>query len=415
MSVSKISRSLVVAIFVVVIILIGSQSIYLNISNLNISENSSISRLMYTLLLLLFFIMYGVIKSRFNKRRLVKRLSLFYRYVYLVVIAFFIKIISINIYVEDINIIYLIVCSILGAISAVCIKKIIYNVSKSDMLSVLGMFMFILLPNILNDSDDYLRSVCMNLSTLLYVVFMQKLIDELKQPNVKTLKYIKLSSVVGIFIAFSVLTGIYSYIYLIIGFVMLFITSDLDKTNINIPNKVISKLRQKNKEVLYRIERIYINKKYISILAMLLMSVIAFYLLGGVIGFINNDHLSNVFINYNNSITYNINSNVTSMNLSLNNLLSEIGNIANNAKTYYLVLIIYILFLEVLTAILRRRYDTKSTILKTLFICLIVFSVIFKYNTLVFYQLYTSLLILIAITNTSNIYLNRDERIKLLN
>lgn len=416
MNISKISRTLVVIVFVTVIIIIGSQSIYLNFNSqdtLEVIEASSVSRLIYVILLLTFFIMYAVIKSKFSKKRIVKKLSLLYRYIYLITITLIIKIISINLYIEDINVVYIILCSIIGTISAVCIKKIIYNVSKSDMLSVLGMFMFALLPNILNDSIAYVSSICINLVVLLYIVFMQKLIDELKQPKIKTLKYIRLSLVVGVLMGLSMLTSICSYIYLIILVAMLFVTSNLDKTNINIPNKMISKLRQKNKEMLYSIERIYINKKYISVIIMLAIGVICFYSLGTFINGIDSNCLNCVFKASNSSILDNVNK--VAINLDFNSIVMAVRSIAANARVYYTVLIVYILLLELLTAYLRRSYDTKSTILKTLFILLVVFSVIFNYNTYVFYQLYTVLLILIAITNTSNIYLNRDERIKLLN
>ncbi|MNI68562.1 hypothetical protein D3C73_1242650 [compost metagenome] len=68
-----------------------------------------------------------------------------------------------------------------------------------------------------------------------------------------------------------------------------------------------------------------------------------------------------------------------------------------------------------LTVILRRRYDTKSTIMKIMFI-LTLFSYSACSNSIYLYQpVFTIQLILIAIVNTSNIYLNREERIKLLN
>ncbi|MEG1705589.1 MAG: hypothetical protein RR290_03325, partial [Clostridia bacterium] len=95
--------------------------------------------------------------------------------------------------------------------------------------------------------------------------------------------------------------------------------------------------------------------------------------------------------------------------------LLNFKNLVNTSKGYFLTLSIYILFIEILTVILRRRYDTKSTIIKMLFILLVTFYSLFGLNVYIYSHIISMLLILISIINTSNLYLNRDERIKLLN
>ena len=66
--------------------------------------------------------------------------------------------------ITDISVIYIIICSLIGTISSIVIKKIIYNVSKSDMLSVLGMFMFTFLPNVIDNKLEYTNVIKLVLS-----------------------------------------------------------------------------------------------------------------------------------------------------------------------------------------------------------------------------------------------------------
>ena len=414
MSVSKISRSLIVAIFTAIIILICVVGIYLNYED--IKNILDISQAIYAILLISFSLLYAGIKEKFSKRRVKKKLSLTYRYTYLIVITFFAKIISIIMNMEYLNTIYILIFSIIGTISGVIIKRIIYNVSKSDMLSVLGMLMFTFLPNIENNEIEYIRSISITLIILFIIAQFQKLIDELKQPNVKTNKYILLSIITGGLIGTSILTGVYSYIFLTLLIIILFITENLDKTTLKFPSKIINKLRQRNKEAIYKLELIYINKKYISVVVIIITAICVFYLLSYVIQIINIPIINNIFINSStDNILYNMDKNIINSKINIDSLWQGIVNIVKNAKMYYTILSLYIIVIEILTVVLRRRYDTKSTILKTLFIAFVAMGTIFNYNFEVYYLIYTSLFILIAITNTSNLYLNRDERIKLLN
>ena len=97
------------------------------------------------------------------------------------------------------------------------------------------------------------------------------------------------------------------------------------------------------------------------------------------------------------------------------------GSFANNtnilnstSKTYYILLYSYIIFIEILAIVLRRRYDTKSTVMKLFFILLYVCISVFGLDITHYQMILTVFLILISIVNTSNIYLNREERVKML-
>ena len=297
------------------------------------------------------------------------------------------------------------------------LKKIIYNISKSDLLSVVGMLMYALLPNQITDKLMYFSMASLTLFTLLVIMQMQKLIDELKQLGIKTKRYIILSMITGVLIGITILLNLNSIIWIVIAVSLMFVTSNLDKTHLNFSNKIINNLRQKNKEILYSIERIYINKIFISVVVILIFSYISYFALNFVI---LKSYNIPVVTNAINSIKDPVGNNVIN-NLKLfqtmekDNIISNFQNLISYSKGYFLILSIYIIFIEVLTVCLRRRYDTKSTIIKVLFILTITFSTLFGLNILIYGQLITVLLILISIINTSNLYLNRDERIKLLN
>ena len=56
----------------------------------------------------------------------------------------------------------------------------------------------------------------------------------------------------------------------------------------------------------------------------------------------------------------------------------------------------------------------KSTLLKIIFISLIFVLTIYKVNILYYQPVLTLLLVIICIVNTTNIYYNREERIKMI-
>ena len=70
--------------------------------------------------------------------------------------------------------------------------------------------------------------------------------------------------------------------------------------------------------------------------------------------------------------------------------------------------------MEILAIALKRRYDTKSTMMKALFLFILNSIYLFNLNVAFYEPLLTVLIVLIAIVNTSNIYLNREERVKML-
>lgn len=414
MSISKISRSLVVVIFIVLIILLIFTNIYLTFSDLALN-NGIIGKTVYVVTLLGLITIYAFIKEKLSKKKVKKVISLTYRFMFLITVTVLAKIMTIYTVVIGLSKFTTLTFTIISVLSAVILKKIIYNISKSDILSVVGMLMFALLPNTITDKLIYFNMISLTMFILLVIMFMQKLIDELKQLGIKTKKYTCLSLVTGLFIGMTMLLNLNSIIWIVVSLSLILVTSNLDKTHVNFSNKIINNLRQKNKEMLYSIERIYINKIFISVVVILASSYLSYLLLNFAVS-LNIPIITNVISSVKDPIGNNVIENIKLFKtIEKDNIIGNFQNFIANSKGYYLVLCIYILFIEILTVFLRRRYDTKSTIIKILFILMVTFYTLFGLNILVYGQIFTVLLILISIINTSNLYLNRDERIKLLN
>jgi len=416
MSISKISRGLVVAVFTVLIILLIFTNIHLTFSDLSLKYNI-VAKIIYVIGLLGLITIYALLKEKLNKKKVKKVVSLTYRYVFLITVTFLIKIIFIYTMIKDISKFTTLAWAIISVLSAVVLKKIIYNISKSDLLSVVGMLMYALLPNIITNELIYFNMSCLTLFSLIVIMYMQKLIDELKQLGIKTNKYAILSLLTGISIGATMLLNLNSIIWIVVTLSMIFVTSNIDKTHLNFSNKIINNLRQKNKVMLYSIERIYINKIFISVVIIFISSYLSYTLLNILIlKTINIPIITNVISSIKDPVGNNVIENFRLFKtIEKSNIISNFENFVFNSKGYYFMLCIYILFIEILTVFLRRRYDTKSSIIKILFIVMITMYTLFGLNILVYGQLLTALLILISVINTSNLYLNRDERIKLLN
>ena len=104
----------------------------------------------------------------------------------------------------------------------------------------------------------------------------------------------------------------------------------------------------------------------------------------------------------------------TSVDTSMSNVTDQAYSFAGMSTKFYLLCYIYIIIMEILSIILHRKYDTKSTLLKIIFISLVVSLFIFKINIMYYQPLLTLLLVIICIVNTTNIYYNREERIKMI-
>ena len=407
MSISKISRSLVVVLFVALIIFMGYEDVILLLNNSSNSTTLNILKVVYIIVTFLLVGLYVYIKDKLYRMKIKRNISLIYRYIYISFIVIVMSIISIYKYLYLIDNLTLGIYVLLKFIIGLILKKIIFNVSKSDILSVLGLFGFAMLPCVYFDINILFTNLINTLVVFIAILIIQKLIDELKQRGIKNKKYLFFSLLLGIFIGFTIILGISAYLWGLIALMSLILTVNLDKTHLDFPKKIMTFANQKIKDALYKVERININKLVFSIFVITIVACIVSFI--GRILVLNIDFLKE-------SVLFNPNTGISNFNISnaIYNFVNNNKILLSTSRTYYILIFAYIVFIEVLAVVLHRRYDTKSTIMKLFFILLYISISIFDLNITNYQTILTVLLILISIVNTSNIYLNREERIKML-
>lgn len=411
MRLSRISRGLVVAIFVFIIVFLGISDIkiiFQNESN-NVSTYSPITKLVYAFIIFALTIMYVYIKDKMYKMKIKRKVSLLYRYIFLITFIVISRYIILRGTISNLSSFALVMNILFTVLIAIIIKKIVFNISKSDILSVIAVVAYSMNLNVIKDVETLLISMFITFNVTLAIWILQLLIDELKQKGIKTKKYIVYSFLIGVLVGISTLIGISMINWIVVLVLLLFITVNLDNTHIDFPKVFVNSLSQKNKDRLYKIERININKILISIVISVICMLVI-YNVGQLIMYRFSDVQIVEIINQN----MKVNTEAQTLKSELINFKNYSAAFLGLSSTYYLCLIVYILLLEVLSFFLRRKYDTKTTVIKSLFIMLFITMSIFKLNILYFQPLFNVLLVVIAIINTSSIYLNREERIKML-
>lgn len=411
---SRISRSFIVVIFIALIIFLGYLDITCIVNSVAGGIKSKFIKIGYIFVVLSLVAIYMYIKDKLYKIKMKRSQALGIRHVFLGITFVLFNLLSINRYISDINIYFIILGLACSMASAFIIKKIIFNVSKSDLLSVLALYLYSMLPIVINKSNLYVNFVMVFFSVFSVILLLQLLIDELKQKGIKNKKYLILSIASGVIMGISTILGINIIIWAVLLISLLAITINLDNTHVNFPKKVMKSITQENREKLYGVERINISKIFICV-CISLLSMLIVYFIGGFIF----DKISMVT---NTALVKEIVNNISDNNMiiekiqetSFSSIALYLKSILDISKSYYIVLFSYILLVEFLNILLRRRYDTKSTMLKLFFILLCLVSSLTGFDVYIMHPLFSMMLILIAIVNTSNIYLNREERVKML-
>lgn len=409
---SKISRSIVVAIFTALILFLTVMDIvYINQNKDVIESTSGLIKFGYFILIFVLVSTYTYVREKLSRLKLQKSVSSLYKYTYITLVmlaATFFKVYKdIDMYPTKTLLLYFALTYMIGLFT----QKIIFNVSKSDVLSVLGMFVAFTFPNVIEDKTINLNSKLIALTLLVSIYVMQKLIDELKQLNIKNKKYIRQAVVLGFCIGFSTLCGINYLIWEIVALVSLFITSNLDSTSLNLSGKQKNTIkRRKNNYFIYKVERIKISKLIVSLVIVATIASSIYF--GGRI-------IVHKLANTGNAVSFNIVNYLTvgihtQLDLSFSNIKNQIFYFSSMSTRFYMLAYLYILFMEFLSLLLRRKYDTKSTLLKAIFVLLVCLVIVFRVDMLYYQPILNLLLVIICIVNTTNIYYNREERIKMI-
>lgn len=412
---SKISRSILVVIFIALVIFLGYLDIkaLLNVNSQPVS--TKFLKIGYIFVFLCLTAFYVYMKEKLYKMKMKRKHSLILRYIYFSIIIVVAGFFNITKQMSDLKVIYIIGYLAVMLSSAFIIKKVIFNVSKSDILSVIALILYAMLPTVITDKYLYANGILIILFVFATILNLQILIDELKQQGMKTKKYMILSVTLGIFMGIASILGVNLLVWVFIALALLLTTVHLDNTHINFPKKLMHSVTQENREKLYGVERINISKLFIGLCIMILILMSVYYLGSFTVGKLQQmtDHplVHMIYTNIqNNHITHIFDVN----KMTAISLKDTAVSFVNYAKVYYLIVLGYILLVEFLNIILKRKYDTKSTMLKTLLVLLFIALPIFKIDIGIFQSLFTIMFVLIAIVNTSNIYLNREERVKLL-
>lgn len=409
---SKISRSLVVAIFVALILFLGvSDFIYINKAEPSVESISNWIKIGYVLLIIVLVSLYTYVREKLSRLKLQKPISILYRYIYITLVMIattFFKIYKVmNLYPNRSLILYFVLIYLIGII----VQRIIFNVSKSDVLSVLGMFVIFTLPNVIDDKTINLNSKFITLSMLLSIYVLQILLDELKQLNIKNRKYIVQAVILGFCVGLSTILGVNYLIWEIIAIVSIFITSNLDSTSLNLSNRQNKTIkRKKNNYFIYKIERIKISKLIVSLCIIIFISSIIYFsgrMIIRKLAYNQNGVCENIV----NDLTVGIH---TDIDKSFNNIKAQAYKFSSMSTKFYIFCYIYIIAMEILSVLLHRKYDTKSTVIKLSFVLLYTIITIFKLNIVYYQPVLTALLVIICIVNTTNIYYNREERVKMI-
>ena len=104
----------------------------------------------------------------------------------------------------------------------------------------------------------------------------------------------------------------------------------------------------------------------------------------------------------------------TDIDKSFTNIKAQAYKFSSMSTKFYIFCYIYIIAMEILSVLLHRKYDTKSTVIKLSFVLLYTIITIFKLNIVYYQPVLTALLVIICIVNTTNIYYNREERVKMI-
>lgn len=409
---SKISRSIVVAIFVALILFLGvSDFIYINNVEKTVNSINGWVKFGYIILVIVLVSLYTYVREKISRLKLQKTISLIYRYIYITLVMLattFFKIYKVmEIYPKRSLVLYFVLTYLIG----ICIQRIIFNVSKSDVLSVLGMFISFTLPVVIDDKTIDLNSKVIVFIMLMSIYVLQILLDELKQLNIKNKKYIIQAVILGVLIGVSTIVGINYLIWVVIGVISLFITSNLDSTSLNLSNRQNKTIkRKKNNYFIYKIERIKISKLLISLGIIVVFSTVIYFSGREVVRYFAMNG-NGVCQNIVNDLTVGIH---TDTDTSFENLKLQAYAFSSMSTKFYIVCYFYIIAMEILALVLKRKYDTKSTVIKLSFILLFGIIAIFKLNIVYYQPILTLLLVIICIVNTTNIYYNREERIKMI-
>lgn len=278
----------------------------------------------------------------------------------------------------------IIINTVLVFAASIIIKKIILNITDNDMVATITSMLYIFAPQSLWQVNNYIRYNYNVFIVLLGIYILLHIIDEVKNFNKKSNKYLIYSIVLGAVQSFDILFGGSYVLWLCPMIVAAGVAMYVDIVHIKILFK--QKLNYRIKRLVEKIEKINISKLV--------------YVCGIALGI--------------SGITTWIYSTISSANnfggLSVQNAVAVLGH----SRSYYLVFVITALVFEIVSVITKRKLDVKMNLIKLMFIVTAILT-FFTVDGLYAAALFDTLLILNGVMIICNICYNREQRIKLLN
>lgn len=276
-----------------------------------------------------------------------------------------------------------IINTILVFLSCIVIKRIVLNITDNDMVATTTSIVYLLVPQSLAFVTDYIKFGYNLVLVLLGIYVFLHIIDEVKNFNKKTKKYLIYSVVLGVIQSLDVILGGSYFLWLATVIIITAVATYVDISHINIKFK--KKLNYKLKILAERIERINISKLiYVAGISLIISGITTIIY--------HNFSCANNFQMFN---------------------ISNLINVLIHSRNYYLVLIITALVFEIIGIFARRKIDVKMYTIKLVFMLSSILT-LFMVDGVYVSTVFDISLIINTIMNICNICYNREERIKLL-
>lgn len=414
---SKIIRGIIVAIFVACCACMLLVCVKNTIGVQSTFKTSY--KFIYVISLLISIFFYALLKNKLKLLNCKKSVEYTYRYIYLVMLVLITRFVAVVLYkdnsVADLiepsfdkglgsYLVYflgkitlyplyatIIINTIITFACSIIIKRMVFNVTTNEMLSAIATIMYIFIPQAVLNTTNYAPYNFNTLFVLGGIYLLLLIIDEVKQHKLKNKKYLNYTAIMGVCILLDILClGRFEF-WVIVLLTSLIISNNVGYVRVNNKREFIEKINSVSaRKLMYKMEAISINK-------LLLVSVIIILFVAAGVG-----------------ITYLLGQEILEIydNINIYGLYNNLSQNIYESKNYYIVLISFIFILEILGIILRRKVDTKSSLVKLCSILIVLITL--TLNKVYSASMLDTFLVLSLILNIGNIYYNRDEKIKLL-
>lgn len=347
-------------------------------------------KLIYLIVLGITIFTYSYIKKKLKEKILNPNMMYIYRYGYFAIVIFITKLIMS--YIHGIHFGGKIALQMLiTMINVILIKRIIFNISTSDMLSAIASLIYIFIPQTLLSTELFETLNYRVTFVLISIWILLHIIDEVSQHRLKSKKYLLLTLLFSLSIVVNIILGGTSISWISIVLIAFLASKNIDFTHISLGQKLIDKIQSvKLKRVIYKLERISINKILVVLFYSALITVISQLVIRSISG-------QEMFYGF----------------ASFKEFMYRLRDVLKEARTYFLVLIILLVVLEIIGMVLKRKIDLKTTIIRSALLTAVM-NLMFNSSMLHISGVFEVLIVLNLILNISNIYYNREEKIKLL-